>query len=395
MRKRILIFTVTSVLCWVLWFMCHPITGYDFTQYVTAILLFKKGGNPYDPRTMLEFQRSFLGRPDLSEAVMYWSPPWGLFFVAPAWLDLPLIKMIEYWNAISIFCLGACAIILTLYLLQPFAKQQNYLLSLVAAIICSPVLNILHFGQISAVLVVSMTLCVISAVNKKFILAGISASMMLFKPHLLMLASFIVLAEAFYFDWAKRVVSGALIGTFALICMQEIVFPHSTSLWLKSFLDASPSPYATPRGDWLCATLSGFLRSLYGGKDNYPTIIVPLVSIFIAVWAVVRRKMHPSNPLHCICILTLSLICAPYGWYYDQSILMPMQFLLAAHCLFEAGADRYLYALLVWNCIAIIAYLYLVTGQHQLWWYPLGLLCIAWSADIKSKSYSKNIPLKT
>src|SRR5215218_10206804 len=58
----------------------------DFAEYWSSGAANLRGENPYDPHTLLQYQR--LMDPERDRAVMMWNPPWSLALYMPlGWLS--------------------------------------------------------------------------------------------------------------------------------------------------------------------------------------------------------------------------------------------------------------------------------------------------------------------
>lgn len=347
----------------------------DFIQYWSAFQLWISGKNPYDPELILGLQQQ-LGLVD-TKPITLWAPPWVLILLAPV-LVLPFEQAALLWLG-----LGFCFIFLAVLMIRAvYAPACPLLYLVVAAAFFPPCWEALAWGQVSLLLLVSIALFLYSSYRGLDIVAGLCLVPLTVKPHLFL--SLLPLIGFWIIQRKRWQVAVAFAVALIVLCLILIIQGESLSAWVISFKVSSADKVSLV-SDWYAATLADFIRYLVllltGKQPLWPRLLVPLLALLAAGVSCLFLPRSWSIARWFPPFLCLSLLAAPYGWYYDQSVLLlvPLSVICAAFSKADNSALLRTRSLI----ITVLAFLQLglmifilVAGdwQHYFFWYPAALL---------------------
>ncbi len=330
--------TILLGLCILLYFLPVPPFGtVDFVQYWTSGKLLLDGQNPYDPRLVETLQRA--ANPYFDPAtgvILNWNTPLlGIFCLLAA--AAPVETGFRIWFVLSCACIGAAVWLLAK------AWKKDFSPLLLAVALCSPALgNNFYFGQISSLLLLSLCAAIYWRSCSRPFLAGVALSVTLVKPHLLLLY---YLSESrrggFQRRWCAGLASGAiLLGLIPLFFVPDIYHYYDAAM------SAQPPLY------WKNPALGSLFQEASGVQAMWMRFVPVLLALPFAFF------------VEALTLIPLSLLCAPYGWVYDQLLLVPV--------LLRMDSRRGIFFV-----AALHAALWLPhfgSAQDDAWWYPLGVL---------------------
>jgi len=332
----------------------------DFSQYWTAASALREGQNPYDPEIIAQREREVL--PGLTEPILQWNPP-VLFPLTIPFSFLPY-EMASFLWAGSLLALTAwiLQLLLARYGQGRISPKQG-IIYLFGLLLFFPLWESIRFGQVSPVLLAGFWGFIACRESRnptrgKEFLAGLCLSLTAIKPHLLYLIYLVVALEAL--RWRRfREPLGFLSG---LLILGGIPLLWRASLWedYLGALQAMPVYFQTPT-----------LGSLLHGLDTASTwlrFLPTVVTGVIAAFLLARRQPSVVSEQELLLLSALSLLTSPYGWVFDQILLMPLVVFLLGN------SGRQLLPAL--GCIVISALAFPWSGRVEMqhfWWYPLGL----------------------
>jgi hypothetical protein len=137
-------------------------------------------------------------------------------------------------------------------------------------------------------------------------------------------------------------------------------------------------PAAVPVDRWKVATIGNVLRTVLAspaGPPSWPMWGVTLATASAATVYVLLTHPRASLAESLLPVLALSVVCSPYGWYYDQTVLLPGQIALLA----TDRQTRTPHQWLLWAFIGIQLLAAFVQGaaaaeQHHFVWMPLAMI---------------------
>ena len=264
-----------------------------------------------------------------------WNPPWLMILMWPA------LRTSFETSALSWFLLQI-VLLCGITAMAPVALGRTGL-SLLArgAITVSfyPILECLGWGQLSIALTFTLFASLWLASLKSYFAAGVAIAPLTTKPHLFFLCAVPALMWLKDLDRSSRsrFFLGAVVSLGALAGGAEYMWPNSTSWWVESMMHPHLQPGTTSFAMWQTATITTCVRKLCelasGTVPMWPLWAVPTIA-FTATCAIVwlnRDKLVLQTLAPAI--LCLSLVTSNYGWLYDYSLLLPVQFLIVYRAL--------------------------------------------------------------
>lgn len=298
----------------------------DFGHYWAAGKLNQHGSNPYSPEQVQAVRDQITGKAPAPDTIpIMWTPPWSLPLVMPfGALDYPLSRVL--WLMVSVGLVLSCTNLLwKLYLGPP----RWLWLAWLAAFIFGPTISVLEKGQITPWVLLGITgfLYAIEVKNNQW-LAGICAALIAIKPQLFYLFWPIVLLWAFrQRHW--KFLAGLAFTLAGAVFVSLLFNPAVISQYLQALTYDTPADWATP-------TLGGYLRLLFGAEHFWLQFAPLILGLGWAAYYVSKRwrTWHWAETIPVL--LLASILTCPYGWTYDQVILLPAM-LQAASWLVRQG----------------------------------------------------------
>jgi len=245
--------------------------GFDFRALYTAVVMLNNGvhGSFYNLSTQFFWQNSIFNLPSKTDLMPFLNPPFlALFFLPLA--KFPISIAYVFFSSINIFL----AIVAFYFLVFPIGKKS------VAQTITLfgffffyfPVLITLLQGQWSFLLLLGLIFASHLFSKNKKILAGVSLSLLLIRPHLLFIPVLL-----FFVKQQWRMLSGLGFGVFVFTLISYAIVgftglnAYARLLLLIPFWGnkLTVHPFLEP-------TLRGFLQSLF-----HTSFILPILPIFI------------------------------------------------------------------------------------------------------------------
>lgn len=301
------------------WLMALKLPPNDFIIYWASGKLFLAGENPWSPSATLALEREH-GWPGDQPLIMF-SPPWALPFVAP-FSRIPFEVAHLLWFALSITLTWASALALWGY----FGGQRRYAWSaLLVAATFVPAGAAEHQGQITPLMLASLTAFLLLIDKERFFTAGLVLLGLGFKPHLL----YLVFAAVFLWSARQRqwkVLAGGLVG-YALAAISALVFNPNV-------LDYFHYTYGPAMN-----TASGAgaaLRLVLGTEKAWLQFVPSILGImwFLWYWAKRRRDWNWRTDLPIVLVVSVS--SSVYGWFHDFILILPAIILLAVRGLYRS-----------------------------------------------------------
>lgn len=340
----------------------------DFIQYWVSRRLFVQGINAYDPQIMLEWQQK-AGLPD-AQPRMLWCPPWVLLFMYPVLVIPSLVTAQKVWLYASTGLFLGC-LSLTFYALQKFSNTNFHRFLVLGYGIASPQLwDLFKLGQCTVLLLVFYLLGLMCVMRRKEFLGGVLLAGLTIKPHLFYLIwTFLLWHAVIQKNW--KIIGGIVCGLLLLAGTTYIVFPHALVDWLQTFQFQEKDGLVVARGSWVCATIPSILRKFFDLDTPILSVLIPSLVMLSFCWLLIQRRIHLTPIQAMIVLLPLSLATGPYGWYYDQIVLLPIVMGIAAlipHI--ENNITRWVTASLfvASTAGAGIYHTLFAKWEHEFWW---------------------------
>ncbi len=280
-------------------------TKSDFIGYWVAGQQLARGANPYDPWAILNLEKSVGyggGEPRLTP-----SPPVALILLLP--LGYLHVKAgLFAWTMTQFACLS-----LSLTMLWQLHRRPPTLLH-IFGFIFAPVIACLQAGQLGIFLLLSIVLFLYFIPTRPF-LAGSVLLPCALKPHLFVPFAIVLILWSIL-NRAPRVLAGASAISFAGSALTLFFDPR---IWTHYFVMARSSALQ----DRFTPTLSVVFRLWVAWKAEWPRFVLLAIGCSWALWYFWTRRARWDWMDHGLVVLLVSVMCSPYAWFTDESVLLP------------------------------------------------------------------------
>jgi hypothetical protein len=280
-------------------------TERDFIEFWAIGQQLVHHANPYDVPAIVQLERSAgLGA---NQPRISLSPPAVLFPMLPLGLLRPKTGMIA-WFLVS---LGFLA--LSLWLLWRLHGRPDNRLHLFGFLF-APAIVCLISGQLSIFLLTGIVLFLYLHQSRPF-LAGAALLPCALKPHL-----FLVFALALLLWMVYRRAFRILLGFAAALVLSSAV-----TLWFdpRAWQQYLAMMHATRVMQVFIPTFGAALRYLLDRNATWLQSVPLGAGCLWALWYFVRRRDRWNWMDQGLILLVVSDICAPYGYFTDECILLP------------------------------------------------------------------------
>jgi hypothetical protein len=291
-----------------------PSPVYDFITYWSAGHLFLTGGHPYSAKAMLATERLYGWT--FASPMMTFCPPWALPIVAI--MALPPFREAQIgWFAVSLLlnCLSAIG----LWNYFGGEKQKAWIAIIVAATFI-PMGGVELLGQITSLTLASLTAFLLLMRSERYFAAGLLTLGFGLKPHLL----YLVLLAILFWGVKRRtwtMLAGIAASYTLAIAVAQICNPNSMDYFGRSF--------GTAMG--ISCGAGGVLRSIFGVQHLWLQFLPSFFGIawFLYYW--VKHQNLWEWQTHLPLLLLVSISSAPYYWYHDFILILPVLIVVAVH----------------------------------------------------------------
>ena len=369
------LYAVVGVLGWLLY---GERTVIDYIQYWAGAKLFAAGANPYDAAQIGAIEHQVWG--SRAFPILLWNTP----CIFP--LIIPLALFDYHAGRLFWLTLQAGAVLASLWCMRRLMHTQGRELPLrgrtgVALLFCLitfyPALLSLHDGQVSPLLLLGLCgyLYARYRPEPRPFIAGLFLSVTLLKPHLLYLVYLQLLYSAVHAR-EMRVLGGLLTGALVLSVAPRLYHPGIWRLYAAAM--SHPPLY------WQTPTLGSYFQWALGGNSELVRAFPSLV-VAVAVAARMLRTGRAVDEKSLYLLIPLSLLSAPYGWVFDQLLLLPTLVCLSL-------GPRALWYL---SSVAVLNIAMMCSpgsfGQQYFIWYTAAFLLLAWMSKVDSPRRQKGV----
>ncbi len=313
--RIVLLIILLTILAYLITDLPHGLGEVDLIQYYAASKLLLSGGNPYDPKSIFEVERGLA--PILSKPTLLWNPPFIFPFVLPfslfsfevfrlIWIPLTIVLFLSCYNSLS----------------KQIRATQTSFRSVLFLATFHPIFSHIYYGQSSIIILVGLTIFLIytgAEGTRAQHYAGAGLALTLIKPHLLYLLYLWWLLESCRERRLVQIFS--FVSTAIFLALIPLLFDHA--IWQRYYLG-----WQVPPIYWQTPTVGSWLQLILG-IDSAVLRITP--TIIVTLWFLVGWISKRKNVDNLLLLIPLSLLTSPYGWGYDQILLLPsLIFLLKA-----------------------------------------------------------------
>jgi hypothetical protein len=327
----------------------------DFISYWAAGQQLMHGANPYDLDAVQGLERA-VGRKDSQLVLTMRNPPIAFFLAWPLGLVSPKTGLIVW-----LFVLLGCLVLSVrlLWLLNGRPASIYHLLSFLYA----PVLICMMAGQFGIFLLLGVVLFLYFQRSRPFI-AGAALLLCALKPHLFLLFG-VVLILWTVSRRSYRILAGFSAALLASCALSYWLDPHAWPEYNQMMHAGGALNERVP-------ALSVYFRFLVDPNAVWLQFLPLGAACVWAIWYFLTRRERWNWLDHGLVVLLVGAICTPFGWFTDESMLLPA--VLAG--LYRAdGARRSIWPLAVIAGVALIEVVALVplTSKYFLWTTPAWL----------------------
>jgi Glycosyltransferase family 87 len=290
----------------------------------------------YTVQAAADFQRELSATVPIAQqgTAPFWNPPqFALPFALPfvVWASFSFHQALAVWIALLVACLVASLRLLG----RLINHQEGWLLA--ALVLTAPVtLQALAHAQSSMLSLLIVTAACIATLKHRFFLAGLSVSLLWYKPQLAAVVTLILCILG-----THRALLGLLVGASTQLALVLLVMPSTLGGFLLDMPEQlaafqSDQPYAWHRH----ATLLAFVRQLLQSTDVGPTLpvvrhLTEFAAVGIALSLVVlglrwKRKQPGEHRPILIASLFATPLIVPFYFDYDLLLMAVPAVLLAS-----------------------------------------------------------------
>ena len=333
----------------------RDVAGRDYVQYWAEGRQVLAHANPFDAAAILRLEQS--AGPGRTEAEISGSPPLVLLLAAPLALFSAKTGLV-LWFAAMFAALSA-----SLWILWMLQGQPNTLLYLFGFLF-APLISCLQGGQIDILFLFSI-MAFLYLLESHPWLAGACLVPLTLKPHL-----FLPFAVAVLLWIVSRRAYGVLAGfAVALGACLAAVYWLDPSAW-PQFLLMMKSQNMIAN---FVPTLSNGLERVIDPHLAWLRFVPDAAACAWAAWYFRSQRKQWDWMHHGMLVLLVSCMCAPYGFFFDESVLLPA---VLAAMMQARRSGRSLWPLWIVGAAALVECLCMVrvTSMFYLWTTPAWLL---------------------
>jgi len=284
--------------------------GNDFFQYWSAGRFVLEGGSPYDHQAFFEFQKS-VGWEN-SIPFITWNPPWAIGLFLP-------FALLRYAPAVMLwlFVQGALIVGSAILLWKRYSgSREGERLVVFMAVLFTPALLSIIFGQISGWLLVGVTLAVLGVEEDRAGFVGAGVVLMSVKPHF----TFLLMLALLWWGLRRRPLAFIAGSSACLLLLLAVPLTQRPTLiveYLNTVLHSQPREYVSD-------TLGAGLRLLLGWNHFWVQFLPLSVGIgWLCREAVLHRGSITLEGDRIPLLALVSALVAPYGWLFDNVVAIP------------------------------------------------------------------------
>jgi hypothetical protein len=277
----------------------------DYIEYWAAGQELVHGANPYDPKAILDLERSVGWDKDFPQITL--SPPMILLLAWPLGYMSPKTGLI-LWLLASLGCMVASAWIVWLLHGKPESRMHLVGLAFPPALACLMAAQLGDFFLLETALFLYLH-------RSRPWLAGAVLVLFALKPHLFV-PCFLVLLLWSVVRRDFKVLAGFLIAVVSSCAIVTLLDPQSWHQYRQMML-------STKITDAFVPTLAVGLRFMVDRQSNWLEFLPEIIACIWASWYFWSRRERWNWSDQGLLLLLVSTACSSYGWYYDQALLFP------------------------------------------------------------------------
>jgi hypothetical protein len=282
-------------------------TDRDFISYWAAGQQLVRGQSPYDFQAVKALEVA-AGRDPADPMFMMRNPPDALFLALPLGFTEPKTGLI-LWLFVLLGVLLAVSFMI--WRLNGSPDSRIHLLGFAFA----PALTCLMSGQLGIVLLLGVVLFLYLCRDRPY-LAGASLLFCAVKPHLFGPFGAVLLVSCAVSKKSRRVIVGFGVAMAASCALAYVLDPHAWSQYSQMMHAGGALSEPIP-------ALSPTLRLLIAPHAIWLQFVPEVAACAWAVWYFWSRRSSWDWMDHGLVVLLVGVMCAPYGWFTDESLVLP------------------------------------------------------------------------
>lgn len=289
----------------------------DFISYWAAGHLLKNGQNPYDAKAVFDLEAKVGRDPHVALLIMR-NPPLAFPMVLPfGWIG-PKAGLIA-WTLLLIYL-----VVLASWLLWVLYGRPDSLLRYLGFGF-PPIVACLMARQTGILLLLGITLFFILWKDRPF-LAGASLWLCALKPHLFVPFGIALFLWCFTNKKGYRILAGFAVALLASCALAFAMDQHAWAQYAELIRTGGPLNEIVP-------SLSAQLRLVTNPHAVWIQFLPMAAACFWAIWYFWTRRQSWDWMDHGQMLLLVGAVTVPYGFVYDQSMLLPAVLAGAYRCI--------------------------------------------------------------
>lgn len=285
----------------------------DFVSYWATGRQLIQHANPYDREAIAALEHA--AGLDVRAVLIMRNPPWAFPLAYPlGFLSLQVAAIL--WSLLLLVCLLLSVRIARQLYGTPANRLHWLALAFTPALIC------LTMGQTALFALLGQVLFLRWHGSRPF-LAGASLWLCALKPHLFLpfaaaLAAWLLVSPVFSRAW--EVLAGAATVLALSSAVASLIDPHA---WLDYILLMRSPAVENEFVPCLASAIRQWIDQLF---DVRATWLQYLPAALSCLWAIIyfwRRRNAWDWKTHGSLLMLVSLVAAPYCWFYDQCLAIP------------------------------------------------------------------------
>ena len=314
---------ITGAALWLAWLaslilgpgnfdLANQVVGTDYLQFYAAGVTLEQDNSDrlFDFNFQSDLELEIAG-PELTNFHAFLNPPFL------AWLFVPLSRLPYLWSFLAWSILSLSALYASIKMLGAEKPRRAFLWALT----WFPIFATLSFGQNSLLSLLILSLTYWLWKSQRNFLAGLTASLILFKPQLI-----IGIAILWLLRWRKdwKAILGLMISGCILAGLTFTLLPKASADYLRLAIKFLPNMiYGDQFPLYHLHALRGFLILPFPGMTSLTEIAASLASLITLV-LFIRFIINQKERLT-ICFaaaIAFTLIVTPHAMIYDWALLL-------------------------------------------------------------------------
>jgi alpha-1,2-mannosyltransferase len=322
-RRRLSYAWIAGVALWIAWLLsiftgsngfdrAGQVIGTDYIQFYTAghTVLRGESDRLYDFAYQSSLEQEIIG-PGLANFHAFITPPLLAAFYSPFAL-LPYALSFAVWSLLGF---------LLLWLSVKLISHQNHKDIFIWSLLWFPVFASISFGQNSLLSLGILSFAYASWKNEKYILSGLIASLLFYKPQLIigLIVLWILDIKAY-----RGAIAGFVLASLLIVAANVAIFPEASMAYWNFVRNELPHMISQDQFPiWHMHTIRGFWMMLLVEHEVFADILY-VISIVVITIGFIKffKQYHQNKILMFAAAICFSMLITPHAMIYDWSLLL-------------------------------------------------------------------------